>query len=225
MRPPLTMEISEASLELPSTDKLLHVFRVPIVRKTFKCAVYKINCLTTAHKDEICNSALCLPSLVSGFTPPFSLLSFAAPLKGSSWVSLFSLFCEHYFFWPDFFSIAHCFPCQGPVVQSSSCFWLCNPIDWSRPGFPVLHNLPEFAQIYVHWFGDAIQPSHPLSSPSPLALNLSQHQGLFQGVGCSHWVAKVLELQLQHQSFEWVLRVDFLSDWLIWSPCCPRDSQ
>ena len=74
------------------------------------------------------------------------------------------------------------------------------------------------------WISDAIQPSHPLS-PSFFAFHVSQHQGLFQGVGCSHWVAKVLELQLQHQSFEWVLRVDFLSDWLIWSPCCPRDSQ
>ena len=70
-----------------------------------------------------------------------------------------------------------------------------------------------------------LEPSHPLSPPSPPAINLSQHQGLFQWVGFSHQVAKVLELQLQHQSFQWIFRVDFLYDWLVWSPCSPRDSQ
>ena len=80
-------------------------------------------------------------------------------------------------------------------------------------------------QTPVHWVGDAIQPSHPLSLPSPPALNLSQHQGLFQWVSSSHEVAKVLEFQLQHQSFQWIFGVYFLWDWLIWSPCCPRDSQ
>ena len=70
----------------------------------------------------------------------------------------------------------------------------------STPGLPVLHHLPEFAQTHVHRVGDAIQPSHPLSSPSPPALNLSQHQGLFQRVGFSHQVVKILELQLQPQS-------------------------
>ena len=73
-------------------------------------------------------------------------------------------------------------------------------MDCSMPGFPVLHHLPEFAQTRVHWVGDAIQPSHPLLSSYPPALNLSQHQGLFQWVSSSHQVAKVLELQLQHQS-------------------------
>ena len=62
----------------------------------------------------------------------------------------------------------------------------------------------------VHWVGDGIQPSHPLSSPSPPALNLSQHQGLFQLVSSLHEVAKVLEFQLQHQSFQWIFRTDFL---------------
>ena len=75
------------------------------------------------------------------------------------------------------------------------------PHDCSTPGFPVLHYLPEFAQTHVHWVSDAIQPSHPLSSLSPLALNLSQPQGLFQWVSSIHRVAKVLEFQLQHQSF------------------------
>ena len=74
-------------------------------------------------------------------------------------------------------------------------------MDYSTPGFPVHHYFLEFAPIHAHQVGDAIQPSHPLSSPSP-AFNLSQHQGLFQRVSSSHQVAKVLELQLQHQSFQ-----------------------
>ena len=69
--------------------------------------------------------------------------------------------------------------------HSLSCVWLCNPMDCSTPCFPVLHYLPEFAQTHVRWVGDAIQPSHPLSSPS-LALSLSQHQGLFQWVSSSY---------------------------------------
>ena len=85
---------------------------------------------------------------------------------------------------------------------SCKCPTLCTPVDCSQPGFPVLHYLPEFIQTLVHWVGDAIQPSHPLSPPSPPALNLSQHQGLFQWAGSLHQVAKVLQLQLQHQSFQ-----------------------
>ena len=108
------------------------------------------------------------------------------------------------------------------VVQSKSCPAVCDPMNWSTRGFPVPHHLLEFAQVHVHRIGDAVQPSHPLSSLSS-AFNLSQHQGLFQWVSCLHQVAKVLELQ--HQSFQWVFRVDFLLDWLVWSPCCPRDSQ
>ena len=86
----------------------------------------------------------------------------------------------------------------------------------TMPGFRVRHSLQEFAQTQIHWVSDAIQPSHPLSPPSPPALNLSQHQGLFQWVRSSHQVAKGLELQLQHQSFQWLFSVDFLSDWLVW---------
>ena len=98
-------------------------------------------------------------------------------------------------------------PC-GSVTKSS--LTLCDPMDYGTPGFPVLHSLLEFAQIHVHWVGDANQPSHPLSPSSPPTLNLSQHQSLFQWVGSSHQMAKVLELQLQHQSFQRILRVDFL---------------
>ena len=89
------------------------------------------------------------------------------------------------------------------------CPTLCDPMDCSTPSLPVHHQLPEFTQTHVHWVDDAIQPSHPLSSPS-LTFNLSQHQGLFQWVSSSHQVAKVLEFQLQHQSFQWTFRIDFL---------------
>ena len=79
---------------------------------------------------------------------------------------------------------------------------LCDPMDCSTPGFLVRHQLPELTQTHVHRVGDAIQPSHPLSSPSPPTFNLSQHQGLFQSGSSSHQVAKVLEFQLQHQSLQ-----------------------
>ena len=83
------------------------------------------------------------------------------------------------------------------------------PMDCSTPGLPVHYQLLEPAQTHVHCIGDAIQPSHPLSSPSP-AFNISQHQGLFQWVDSLYQVAKVLEFQLQHQSFQWIFRTDFL---------------
>ena len=93
---------------------------------------------------------------------------------------------------------------------AQSCLTLCDPMDCRTPGLPIHHQLPEFTQTHVHWVGVAIQPSHPLSSPSPPAFNLSQHQGFFKGVSSSHQVAKVLEFQLKHQSFQWIPRIDFL---------------
>ena len=108
---------------------------------------------------------------------------------------------------------------QGPPqislssVQFSSVTQLCptlrNPMNRRTPGLPVHHQLPEFIQTHVHRVGDDIQPSHPLSSPFPSAPNPSQHQGLLQ-VSSSHEVAKVLEFQLQHQSFQWTPRTDLL---------------
>jgi len=95
----------------------------------------------------------------------------------------------------------------------------------SMPGFPVYHQLPEFTQTYVRRVSDAIQPSLPLSSPSPPAPNPSQHQSLFQWVNSSHEVAKVLEFQLQHHSFQRNPRADLLQNRLVGSPCSPRDSQ
>ena len=101
------------------------------------------------------------------------------------------------------------------VTQSSPA--LCDPMDCSMPGLPVHDQLLELAQTHVHWVGDAIQPSHPLSAPSLPAFNLSQHLGLFQWVSSSHQVAKLLEFQLQHQSFQWIFRTDFPWDWLVGS--------
>ena len=93
---------------------------------------------------------------------------------------------------------------------AQSCPTLCDPMDCSTPGFPVHHQLPEPTQTHIHRVSDAIQPSHPLSSPSLPAFNLSQHQGHFQWVSSLHLVAKVLEFQLQHQSFQWKFSTDFL---------------
>ena len=87
---------------------------------------------------------------------------------------------------------------------------LCNPMNCSMPGLPVHHQLPEFTQTHVHRVRDAIQPSYPRLSPSPPAPNPSQHQSLFQWVNSSHEVVKVLEFQLQHQSFQWTPRTDLL---------------
>ena len=102
-----------------------------------------------------------------------------------------------------------------------------DPTDCSTPGFPVLHHLLvlELAQTHVHRVNDTIQSSHPLSLPSPPALDLSQHQTIFQWVSSSHQVAKVLEFQLERQSFQWTPRTDLLQNGLVGFPCSPRDSQ
>ena len=93
---------------------------------------------------------------------------------------------------------------------AQSCLTLCDPMNCSTTGLPVHHQLPEFTQTHVHRVGDAIQLSHPLLSPSNPASNPSYHQGLFQWVNSLHEVAKVLEFQLQHQSFQWTPRTDLL---------------
>ena len=112
---------------------------------------------------------------------------------------------------------------QSINSATHSCPTLCEPMNCSTPGLPLHYQLPESTQIYVHWVGHAIQPSHPLSSPSPLAFILSKHQGLVKWVSSSHQVAKLLEFQLQHQSFQWTPRTDLHR--MDWSPCSPRDSQ
>ena len=103
--------------------------------------------------------------------------------------------------------------CCCSVARSCPNPTLCDPTDCSMSGFPVLHYLLELAQTPVHWVSDAIQPSHPLLPPSPPTLNFSQHQGLCQWVDSSHQVAKVLELQFQHQSFHESGLISFRTDW------------
>ena len=93
---------------------------------------------------------------------------------------------------------------------AQSCLTLCIPMNRSMPGLPVHHQLPKSTQTHIHWVGDAIQSSYPLSSPSTPTLNLFQHQGLFKWVSSSHQVDKVLEFRLQHQFFQWTPRTDLL---------------
>ena len=115
--------------------------------------------------------------------------------------------------------VCFCYCCS----VTKSCPTLCDSMDCSTPGFLVLYYIPEFALIHVHWVSDAIQPCHSLLPPPPLCLKLSQHQGLFQWVSSSNQVTK--ELKLQHQLFQLIFRIDYLQDWLVWSPCSPRDFQ
>ena len=103
------------------------------------------------------------------------------------------------------YKILSYYPFSRSVMSDS-----LRPMDCSTSGLPVHRQLPELAQTHVHRVSDVIQPSHPLSSPSPPAFSLSQHQGLFQWVSSSHQVAKLLEFQLQHQSFQWIFMTDFL---------------
>ena len=100
--------------------------------------------------------------------------------------------------------------CVSLSSITQPCPTFCDPMDYSTSGFPVHHQHPKLTQTHVHRVGDAIQPSHPLSAPSPSAFNLSQHQGLFQWVSSLHQVAKALKFQLQHQSFQWTLWTDLL---------------
>ena len=143
------------------------------------------------------------PTRATGLTGPRRLLPAPwCPLYISSVQSLSSVHFSH------------------SVVSKS-----LRPHESQHPGLPVNHQLPEFTQTHVHWVSDAIQPSHPLLSPSPLALNPSQHQTLFQWVNSLHEVAKVLEFQLQHHSLQRNPKAHLLQNGLVGSPCSPRDSQ
>ena len=105
---------------------------------------------------------------------------------------------------PDFWAYLNLHQSVQFSSVTQSCPTLCDPMDCSTPGLPVYHQLPELTQTHVHWVSDGIQPSHPLSSPSPPTFNLSQHQDLFKWVSSLHQEAKVLAFQLQHQSFQWI---------------------
>ena len=127
----------------------------------------------------------------------------------AKWFS-YTFFCI-FFFILDYYQIC---AIQLFLVQFSSvtqsCLTLCDPMNGSIPGLPGHHQLLASTQTHVRWVSDTIQPSHPLSSPLPPALSLSQHQGLFKWVSSSHQVAKVLEFQLQQQSFQRTPRTDLL---------------
>ena len=174
-------------------------FKVP----ELKC----VKVLVTQSCPTLCDPTDCslLSSSVRGILQarilewvaiPFSRVD-PLPTQGSN---LRFLLC-----WHILYHLSHQFSSVSPP-----CLTLCDPMNCSMPGLPVHHQLPELAQTHVHRVSDAIQPSHPLSSPSPPAFNLSQHQGLVQWISSSHQVAKVLEHQLQHQSFQWIFRIDFL---------------
>ena len=136
-------------------------------------------------------------------------LGWGTCIQYSSFLLAELLTCDHF----QFSSVAQ------------SCLTLHIPVDCSTSGFPVHHQLLKLIQTHVHRVDDAIQPSHPLLSPPLPVFSLFQDQGLFHWVGSSHQVVKVLELQLQHQSFWWIFRADSLYVWLVWSSCSPRDSQ
>ena len=128
------------------------------------------------------------------------------PVKSSWHTVLFKSYIYFLIFWLNSLSIIKSGVLISPstivVSVAKSCPALCEPMHCIMTGSPLLLYLHEFAQTHFHWVGDTIQPSHPLSLPSCLALNLSQHQGLFHWVGSSHQEAKLLELQ--HQPFQWI---------------------
>ena len=135
--------------------------------------------------------------------------------RGSSWprnqTHISPISCNnkqilHHSLYPGSSVSPHKLIAQGLLFSDAKLCLTVTPWAAADPHFLVL---PEFAQTHVHWVSDAIQPSYPLSSPS-LSLNLSQHHSLFQWVSILHQVTKVLELQFQYQSFQWIFRVDFL---------------
>ena len=143
-----------------------------------------------------------IQSIVTQIIP---LFCFILPFFPTHSHSLFVDSLSHFLFYPFCICLHSSVQFSRSVMSDS-----LRPMNHSMPGLPVHHQLPESTQNHVHWVGDAIQPSHPLLPPSPPALTLSQHQGLFKWVSSSHQVAKVLEFQFQHQPFQWTPRTDLL---------------
>ena len=175
-------------------------------------------------KVKACEEDFFFLSVISSHLSTIRLKTFSSPLY---WLSSFVkeqviIFMGIYFWVLQSVSLFCLFFHQHHTVLvtlsvqfssvAQSCLTLCDPMNCSMPGLPVHHQLPEFIQTHVHWVRDAIQPSHPLLSPPPPAPNPSQHQALFQWVNSSHQVAKVLEFQLHHQSFQWIPRTDLFQD-------------
>ena len=148
--------------------------------------------------------ACCLPLVPPGRSPRSSVSNFfhstSCCIPRSNWSSAVNL--------TDKIHLNNLV--QFSSVQLLSCVWLFATPWTAAHQASVHHQLPEFTQTHVHWVSDAIQLSHPLSSSSPPNFNLSQHQSFFKWVSSLHHVAKVLEFQLQHQSFQWICRTDFL---------------
>ena len=148
-------------------------------------------------------------SILCGVLTAFILTHISLYLLGTPWCPYFlDYFLTFFLLFGVNANLGYLYFQFSAVAQS--CPTLCDPMDCSTPGLPVHHQLPEFTQTHFHWVGDTIQPSHPLSSPSPPAFGLSLHQCLFKWVSSSHQVAKVLEFQLQHQFSQWIFRTDFL---------------
>ena len=179
------------------------IWRCPCIESSFvlleKGICYDL-CILSA-KLSLCPASFCTPRPNLPVTP------------GIFWLPTFT-FQSPMMKRTSFLGVSSRRFCGSSSVQFSSvtqsCLTLCDPMDCSTPGLSVHRQLPEFTQTHVHRVGDAIQPSHPLLSPSPPAFNLSQHQSLSKWVSSLHQVTKVLDFQLQHQSFQWIFRTDFL---------------
>ena len=150
----------------------------------------------------------CLPPTPGVHPNSCPLSQWCHPTTSSSVVPFSS--CFQSFPTSGSFAMSRCFTSVQFSSVDKSYPTLCDPMNHSTPGLPVHHQLLEFTQIHVHRVGDAIQPSHPPLFPFSPAPNPSQHQNLFQWVNSSHQVAKLLEFQFQHQSFQWIFRTDFL---------------
>ena len=159
-----------------------------------QCPGFTQCCVVPPHPGAVVLMGLCLFSMYF----PLSHIRFFH-FSSIQWVSSFSCLVDC--------AIAMFCPSSS---FAQSCPTLCGSMDCSMPGFPVHHQFLEPAQTHVHQVSDATQLSHPLPSPSPPTFNLSQHQDLFKWVSSSHQVTKVLEFQLQHQSFQWTPRTDLL---------------
>ena len=206
-----------------NTKRQKAVRRVPFyffLNPTIKVCLFKLTNL--AVSDLHCGYRILLQHIdMYSCGTGFSVFEVCWLSSGSVWTLLPCTKCEILVPWvgikctsPEFHQGSPLVVWLGHYLQFSlvaCCVWLCNPMDCSTPGLPVHHQLLEFTQIHVHWVGGgAIQPSHPLLSPSPPTFNLSQQQGLFKWVSSLYQVAEVLEFQLQHQSFQWIFRTDFL---------------
>ena len=162
--------------------------------------IHILLCLVKLHKS--CK-------LSSLFFSLFFFLLWLDDFQWSVWICCFLFLIDWVCCWIPLLNFRLNYYVQFSSV-TQSCPTLCDIMNCSTPGLPVHHQFLESTQTHVHWVGDAIQPSHLLLSPSPPALNLSQHQGLFKWVSSLHHVAKVLEFQLQHQSFQWTPRTNLL---------------